>query len=82
MKLRSKGNKWYIKDGDKEIVFSEVYEPFVYMFYMLLFKSVPCVPPSSYPVRSLTPNPKPIELTLEDKIKISRIKAKSPLLII
>lgn len=79
MKLRSEKGRFILTDGDKEIIYDTVLHAMCYMFVMFNFRSIPCVTPSPRPVRSLTPNPKPIVLTLEDKIKISRIKANMPI---
>lgn len=79
MKLRTEKGKVILIDGDKQIIYDTIIQAMYYMFLMFNFRSIPCVAPSSRPVRSLTPNPKPIILTLEDKIKISRIRANLPI---
>ncbi len=78
MKLRIENGEIILTDGDKQIMCDTIIQAMYYMFLMFNFKSIPCVAPSLRPVRSLTPNPKPIILTLEDKIKISRIRANLP----
>ena len=78
MKLRSEKDRFILTDGDKKIVFDKIIHAMAYMFLMTRFRAIPCVAPAVRPVRALTPNPKPLILTHEEKIKISRIKASLP----
>lgn len=80
MKLRSEKGRFILLDGGKRCVFDNVLQAMCYMFIMTVFRKIPYIGPPLSPVRAITPNPKPITLTLEDKIKISRIKASIPVI--
>ena len=79
MKLKSKSGKFIMTDGERCIVFDMLIQAIEYMFLMLNFRTVRCVPPSLCPVRTLTPNPKAMILTHREKIKISIVKANMPI---
>ena len=78
MKLKTQKGKWILTDGEKTMIYDYGACAFAYMFIMTCFRKIPAVAPAPRPVRSLTPNPKPITLTYEDKIKKGKIKATMP----
>ncbi len=58
MKMRTQCGKWFIVDGDRNIIFDNSQDAWL---YVLLMKEVrpnpPTLPQSIYPVRTLDPRP-------------------------
>lgn len=80
MKLRREMGKYILTDESKTMIFDSVVVAMSYAFVMNALRGKPrtCAPPVHRPVRALTPNPKARALTLDERLRINRIKASIP----
>ena len=74
MKIITVRGQWIIFDGERVIDVESGEVAFAYAMLMAQIRPHKCITPSIYPVRSLVPHPKNMELTKEQKEKIVKIK--------
>ena len=75
MKIITVKGQWTVLDGERVIDFENGEIAFAYAMLMAQIRPHKCTVPSIYPVRSLVPHPKKIELSKKEKERIHRIKS-------